>query len=180
MDPTLISALSVLGGSLVGALTSIASTWLTQQHQDRRELLGKHYADREALYSGFISEASRAVVDALATRANRIDGLIPLYALYGRIRLSSSETVVTSAERVIANIIGEYARPTMTPAAIQAMIASAKGLTPTDPLADFSRVCREELRVLSESGTVTRQKQRAPRKRTQPAASATVAVVHTR
>lgn len=160
MDPTLISALAVLGGSLVGALTSIASTWLTQQHQDRRELLGKHYADREALYSGFISEASRAVVDALATRTNRIDGLIPLYAFYGRIRLSSSEIVVAAAQRVIASIIAEYAKPAAMPAEIQAMVQSTKGHTPVDPLADFSRVCREELRVMSESGTMTRQQRR--------------------
>lgn len=160
MDPTLISALSVLGGSLVGAMTSIASTWLTQQHQDRRELLGKHYADREALYSGFISEASRAVVDALATRLNRVDSLIPLYAFYGRIRLSSSETVVAAAQRVITNIIAEYARPTALPAEIQAMVLSTKGHTPLDPLADFSRVCREELRILADSGTVTSQQRR--------------------
>ncbi|MCX5691772.1 MAG: hypothetical protein NTV94_18600 [Planctomycetota bacterium] len=160
MDPTLISALAVLGGSLVGAMTSIASTWLTQQHQDRRELLGKHYADRETLYSGFISEASRAVVDALATRANRIDGLIPLYALYGRIRLSSSETVIAAAQRVLATIIAEYAKPATLPAEIQAIFQSTKGHTPVDPLADFSRVCREELRTIADSGTMTRQQRR--------------------
>ena len=166
MDPTLLSALAVLGGSLVGAMTSIVSTWLTQQHQDRRELLGKHYADREALYSGFISEAARAVVDAMATRVNRIDGLIPLYALYGRIRLSSSDRVVASAQRVIANIIAEYARPTAMPAEIQALATSTKGHPPIDPLAEFSRVCREELRVMADSGTMTREQRRQARQLT--------------
>ena len=83
MDPTLISALAVLVGSFVGARISIASTWLTRQHQDGRELLGKHWTDREVLDSCFISEAARAVVDALATRADRVDGLIPLYTFCG-------------------------------------------------------------------------------------------------
>ena len=71
MDSASISALAVVGGSLLGALTSLASTWLTRQQQDRRELPG-----------------------------TRIDNLIPIYSLFGRIRLSSSETVATAAEKV--------------------------------------------------------------------------------
>ena len=38
---------------------------MTQKHQDRRDLLAKKIVHREALYSGFINEAARLLVDAL-------------------------------------------------------------------------------------------------------------------
>jgi len=161
MDSAFVSALSVLGGSLVGALTSLASTWLTQQHQDRREMLGKQIEDREKLYADFISEASRAVVDSLAHSLDRIDGLIPLYALFGRIRLSSSEIVVTAAEKVITEIIAEYFRPKTAAAKVPELVFTPQGHRWADPLADFSHVCREELRTLAASGSFARGTKRA-------------------
>ena len=150
MDSVSISALSVLGGSLVGALTSLASTWLTQQHQDRRKTLGKQIEDRETLYASFISEASRAVVDSLARSLDRIDELIPLYALFGRIRLSSSKTVVTAAEKVITEIIAEYFRVKSTAVKVPETVLSPQAHRWADPLGEFSHVCREELRALAD------------------------------
>ena len=179
MDPTHISALSALGVSLVGALTSIAGTWLTRQHQDRREPLGRHYADREALYSGFISETSRVAFDVSPTRVSRVDNLVPLHSFYGRIRFGSCETVLASAEKVVKHAIAEYARPTMAAEAIQAMLFGPKGLEPPQPLADLSRFCREELRVFSESGSVGWHKHRTDKKRPRMAVKATIGAVHT-
>lgn len=149
MDSASISALSVVGGSVVGALTSIVSTWLTQRQHARSELLGKRLADRETLYAGFISEASRAVVDAFTHSLDRIDGLIPLYALFGRIRLSSSEAVITAAEKVMDGILAAYVHPKPTALQVQEMAFSTKGQRHLDPLAEFSRVCRAELHALS-------------------------------
>lgn len=160
MDAASISALSVVGGSLVGALTSLASTWLTQQQQDRRELLGKQVDDREMLYADFIAEASRAVVDSLAHGRDRIDGLIPFYALFGHIRLSSSEALVTAAEKVITEIIAEYFRLKSAPMKVQESTFSPKGQHWADPLKDFSHVCREELRFLAQNGGYSPRKKR--------------------
>jgi hypothetical protein len=162
MDPAFTSALSVLGGSLVGALTSLASTWLTQQQQDRRELLGKRIADRETLYANFIAEASRALVDSQANSLDHFDKLIPLYSLLGRIRLSSSETVVTSAEKVINEIFAEYARPKLPAVKALEKAVSPKGQGRADPLAEFSHVCREELRTLTLSGSFARKRKQPP------------------
>jgi hypothetical protein len=41
MSPGSITALAAIFGSLVGALGSSVSTWITQRHQDRRSLLAK-------------------------------------------------------------------------------------------------------------------------------------------
>jgi hypothetical protein len=54
-----------LFGSLTGALASSVSTWITQRHQDRRDLLAKRIFYREQLYSDFINEGAHAIADAI-------------------------------------------------------------------------------------------------------------------
>jgi hypothetical protein len=65
MSPGSITALAAIFGSLVGALGSSISTWITQRHQDRRDLLARKVFHREQLYSDFITESARVLVDAL-------------------------------------------------------------------------------------------------------------------
>src|SRR6266853_375752 len=65
MTPGTVTALAATFGSLVGALGSSVSTWIIQRHQDRRDLLGRKIFHREQLYSDFISESARILVDAL-------------------------------------------------------------------------------------------------------------------
>ena len=45
--PATISAFSALAGSAIGALASLATTWLTQQHQDHRQRLEQEASRRE-------------------------------------------------------------------------------------------------------------------------------------
>ena len=54
-------------GSLTSALASSVSTWITQRHQDRRDLLAKRIFHREQLYSEFISESGRAMAELHTT-----------------------------------------------------------------------------------------------------------------
>src|SRR5215510_14145905 len=65
MDSAWISAFSAVKGSLVGAFTSFVSTYVHQQAQYRRDFLSKQFAQRENLYSEFINEAARLMVDSL-------------------------------------------------------------------------------------------------------------------
>ena len=98
LDPVSISALAAIFGSLTGALASSLSTWITQRHEDRRDLLSKRIFHREQLYSDFISESSQAIADALQHNLRDATKLTPTYALMSRIRLSSSPDVLASAE----------------------------------------------------------------------------------
>jgi hypothetical protein len=150
LDPTSISALSVLGGSLVGGLTSLASTWMTQQHLARRELLSRQLAERETLYSDFISEASRTAADSMTHSLDRVEALVPLYALLGRIRLSASGTVLAAAEKVVAEILLGYSRPNLTALEFQELTLSQPERLRVSALAQFSHICREELAALRE------------------------------
>ena len=140
MNSSTITALAAISGSIVGALGSLAASWITQRHQGRRDLLAKKIVHREALYSGFINETARLLVDALEHKFNDPKNLIQPYALLGRIRLGSPRQVSIAAEEVVKLILDAYAKPNLTEEEIQS--AAARG---EDPLRDFSDVCRAEL-----------------------------------
>src|ERR1700675_386712 len=115
VNSVIITALAAIAGSLVGALGSAIGTWITARHQDRRDLLGKQIERREALYSDFIGESARLLVDAMQHNASDLQKMLPVYALLSRIRLSSSESVLQEAEQVIKTIVSTYPQPNLTP-----------------------------------------------------------------
>ena len=145
MSPATITALAAIFGSLAGALGSSISTWIIQRHQDRRELLAKRIFHREELYSDFISESARLLVDSLEHNVSDPKNLIPAYALLSRIRLSSSRDVLATAEELVREIIGTYAKPNLTPEQIQARATKGEG-----PLRKFGDICRTELESLQK------------------------------
>ena len=139
-SPGTMTALAAIFGSLVGALGSSIGTWITQRHQDRRDLLARQIFHREQLYSDFISETARVLVDALEHNVGDPKNLIPAFALLSRIRLSSSPDVLANAEAVVREIVGAYAKPNLTPEQIQSRATNGD-----DPLRKFSDICRAEL-----------------------------------
>ena len=143
-DSASISALAAIFGSLTGALASSVSTWITQRHQDRRDLVAKRIFHREQLYSDFISESARAMADAIQHNFQDPNKLVPPYALLSRIRLSSSTNVLESAERVIQRIIVAYSEPNLTPEELQS------GAKREDLLREFSDICRAELDAMQK------------------------------
>ncbi len=140
MNPETTTALAAISGSLVGALGSSISTWIIQKHQDLRDLVGRKIFHREQLYSDFITESARTLLDALGHSLGDPKNLIPAYALLSRIRLSSSREVLAAAEEVVKEIIGTYPKPNLTPEQIQSTATNGE-----DPLRNFSEICRAEL-----------------------------------
>jgi hypothetical protein len=140
MNSGMIAASAAVFGSLVGALGSVAGTWITQRHQDIRDLLAKTIVRRESLYSDFIAESARLLVDAMVQNNSDPQKLIALYAVLSRIRLSSSAPVLETAEEVIRIIVSTYPKPNLTPEQIESRAVSGD-----DPLRLFSSACRKEL-----------------------------------
>lgn len=143
MNPGMIAAGAAISGSIVGAMGSVVGTWITQRHQDLRDLLAKTMVRREALYSDFITESARLMVDAMQHNESDTQKLIPVYALLSRIRLSSSTEILESAEEVIRTILDTYPKPNLTPQQIQ-----SRAVSNDDPLRRFSDTCRVELRSI--------------------------------
>ena len=143
MPPLAISpALAVIIGSMTGGLGSSLSTWITQRHADRRDLLARRLFHREQLYSDFITECTRILADALENSFKDPHKLIPVYALLSRVRLSASTEVLASAEGLIRDIVKIYNEANLTPEQIQSRVLSGSD---RDPLKRFSELCRAEL-----------------------------------
>jgi hypothetical protein len=144
MDGATISALAALAGSVVGGLTAMGTSWLTQQTQARAQENARDRTAREALYSDFIVEASRLFGDAWVNDKPEMSNLIGLYAMVSRMRVRSSPRVIEIAERVALTIAETYFSPNRTLRELTHMLESER----MDPLREFSQACREELRSL--------------------------------
>jgi len=141
MEPGMIAASAAISGSAVGALGSVIGTWITQRHHDKYDLLAKKIANRETLYSDFITESAGLLVHSNVSNNSDPQKLVPLYALLSRIRLSSSADVLARAEEVIRTIITTYPKPNLTPDELASRALTFEG----DPLKAFSNSCRNEL-----------------------------------
>ena len=151
MNPAVLSTLAALGGSSIGALGPIVSNYVLQRGQTQRDLLLRQIADREALYSDFINEASRIYVHSQIHSLERPEDLVPLHALVRRIRLLASDTVVNAAESVVKQTITQYDGPNRTVEQIRAdAVSGVEG-----PLDLFSFACRDELQSIVLRGALS-------------------------
>lgn len=142
MSTMYVPALAAFGGSAFAAASTIVSGWVSR----RRRMRERHYAHaiskREELYRSFIEEASRLYADAFVRDKSEVAELVNLYALVGRMRIVSTNDVVSAAERVGRLIIETYLSPNRTFVEVAAL------LDEVDPLQDFGDACRRELQAI--------------------------------
>ena len=146
VDSTFITALAAALGSVVGASTSIATTWITQRTQNLRANLEWKFRERQTLYKEFITEASRLALDAVTHSLERPDQIMTLYGILSRIRLLASEEVVSHGEICCRRIVELYGRPNLTTDQLRAAV-TADDVDELDPLKEFSNACRNELQA---------------------------------
>jgi hypothetical protein len=101
MDTAILSAGSALVGSLVGGVSTLAASWLSQRGQLRAQVLVHEAVKRETLYAEFIIEASRRLADAWSHHAESPEVVAGLYSAVQRMRLTSSDEIVRIAQQVI-------------------------------------------------------------------------------
>jgi hypothetical protein len=148
LNQAYVPALVGLAGVAIGALSSFFTTWLTQWAQLRERRRETERDRRERLFVEFIDEASRLFGDALTHEKDDVGDLVRLYALVGRMRLTSSRRVIAAAEGAIEAIVATYLAPNRTLHEIRT-IAAEGGL---DPLLEFGEACRDELSSIA--GTI--------------------------
>jgi len=146
METAVIGALAAILGSIVGGTASIATAWITQRFQSKREFARSESQKKEALYAEFIAESSKLLIDSLDHNLDRPEALIQVYALINRIRLSSSDAVVKAAEVAVQRIMQRYSMPNLSQEQIRSLASSG---TDADPLKAFSEACRAEIKALS-------------------------------
>ena len=110
MEPAQLSGFAVFAGSVVVALGSLASAWLTKKHEARARRASENKVGRQKLYAQFIEEASKLYVDALVRDQAEASAMVGIYALISQMRMASNANVVEKAEAVIRTILGTYSR----------------------------------------------------------------------
>jgi hypothetical protein len=128
LDLSIVPALAALGGSLIGACASVATTFVGQRLQARAARLVSELTEREQLYGKFVEEAVPLFVD--------------LYSIVARIRLTASAEILSAAEEVGKLLLEAYERPPEDAAEVLARFA--KGQVSIDPLRGFTQACRLE------------------------------------
>jgi hypothetical protein len=141
MDSSIIAAFSAILGTTVGGLVTFLTTFLNQRYAMRRDILAKDVANREQLYSEFLKEVGNLYFDSVNRTLDDMSqqaSMIKMYSLVGRIRMISSEAVLTAAEKVAEDIVESYKRPPMSLQEFQ------QSWQASDPWHEFTKACREE------------------------------------
>jgi len=143
MDTALITALAAVLGSVVGGSATIATAWITQKTQSKRETAGAEVRKREGLYTEFIVECTRLVIDAFQHNLERPENMMTAYALKNRMQLTSSDAVINAADNVLKRIIDQYFEKNLSEGEMRNIVESGH----SDPLKEFSEACQKELRI---------------------------------
>jgi len=142
--------MAAITGAVVGGLTSLASTWVRERSQYRRELIQREIAKRETTYSEFIERASKLHVASATHHLDDDDaeltGLVSLYAVLSRIQLCASEQVIMEAQNVIDRIVRQYGEEDVSAEQLRRTTVEKKD----DPLKAFSVICRHELQDIQK------------------------------
>lgn len=144
MDTAVLTAMSGVLGTLVGGTVTFATTWVSQRTLGKRELLREEIKQREALYSEFIVECARLLMDSLAHGLEKPETLVPAYSLINRIRLCGSKPVLVEAENLARYITNQYFSRNMTLDEMRRVTESDEA----DALRPFGEACRAELQSL--------------------------------
>ena len=101
---------------------------------------------RQEVYKQFIDQTSKCYVHALQHGEAEADisGLVTLYALIGRMRITSTPKVVGIADQITRKILDSYLAPDKTFLQLREMVNSES----IDIIGEFSEACREELESL--------------------------------
>ena len=139
MDVAYVSALSALGGSIVGGLISSTTTWLSQRAQVRAGRLEHELSRREQLYKDFIISASKAYGDAMVRNEPEISVIVDLYAMVSIMRIVSAPRTLACAESVMHDTAQTYFEPNITALELHQQVKEGKEI---DPLKEFSEAAR--------------------------------------
>ena len=141
MNPAYISAIAALCGSAIGALASLATSWLTQRHQDETRREAQKNIRRERIFVEFIDLASKAFADALLqTSIQDLRKSFCSTRQWENCAFFGSERTVEAAEKAMNMIVQTYYAPKFD---LKTRPAIDQNL---DILRDFTERCRAELR----------------------------------
>jgi hypothetical protein len=144
MDASLLSALSALGGAIIGGFTSLLASFFAQRSQARAQWISQDRTRRQEVYKDFIEEAAKCYADALQHDKADVPELVSLFATIAQMRVLSSPNVLAIADGIGRKILDIYRQPNKSVSELLEMANNDS----FDVLRDFSEACREEFETL--------------------------------
>ena len=144
MDSGVLPAVAALGGTAIGAISSLGTTWLTTKSQARAARIAAERAKREDLYGRYMDELARLYSSALNKVGVDYERLTQAYALNGRIVLYASQPVVDAADRALRFVVDVALGPSRTPEQMRVMMDQPSA----NVIAGFAAACRNELQTI--------------------------------
>jgi hypothetical protein len=141
VDAAVLSTLSALGGTAIGAMSSLGSTWMTTQSNARAARVAAERGKREDLYGRFMDELARLYADALDNKGVDNERLTGAYALNGRIALYASNPVNEAAETAMRYVVDLALGPKRTAEEVRALMDQPEA----NVIRAFAECCRDEL-----------------------------------
>jgi len=141
MNDTYLAALSAISGSVIGALATLGTSWVSQRTQERAEHHIRAINRRQQLYEEFMEEASKVYSDALVHELGDLSKLVRLYALMSKLRLFAPAHILGHADEILQHIIQLY-RTSEKHFDISQALKNPEDL---DLLREFGDACREDL-----------------------------------
>jgi hypothetical protein len=143
IDPALLSALSALGGALIGGGASLAAAVYTHRNQARQQRVASEMTKREAVYADFIMSASKVLLKAHVSDGFTLEGNEQhLIGLANRMRLFAPPKVVQESDAVIRGIIEISLKPSVD---LRKLTMADLSKNPADLLLPFSLASRADL-----------------------------------
>ena len=147
MNAAYFSAFAALAGSAIGALSGIATTWLTLNAQERDRRFSQAVSRKEGLYGEFIDEASKLLTDAISHKLDDASKFVGIYAVISKLRLFAPADVILAADHVMQRIVETYQAPVLD---LNDMVRQ-RDPGDLDIVRAFSEACRRDLGSLSRS-----------------------------
>ena len=144
MDPGILSTISALAGTVIGAVSSLGTTWITTQSQTRAARIAAERAKREDLYGHYMDQLAKLYAHSLDKTGIDYDLLTQAYASSGRIALYASQSVADSANAALRFIVDVAMGPKRTDAEMRELMDKPEA----DVINAFAKACRAELQTL--------------------------------
>lgn len=141
MDMGVVSAISALAGTSIGAVSTLGSTWLTTKSQAKAAWIAAERTKREELYGRYMDELAVLYANALNNTSVDYDRLTIAYALAGRIGLCATQPVADGAIDALRVIVDIALGPCRTQEEMRAMM-DQPGM---NVISAFAKKCRNEL-----------------------------------
>ena len=144
IDPSLLSAIAALVGTIIGGGASLTTAIYTQRYQDRLQRVARETTKRETVYADFIMYASKLLLNSYMSEGFALKGDEQhLIGLANRMRLFAPPNIIEEAEQVIRGIVEVSLKPSVDLRKLTA--AELTKDRDRDLLLPFSLACRADL-----------------------------------